>query len=89
MKHDNYALILKELKELKKIAPKTTFGKHLSTIFTDKETWYLSDKSILERIQEYKNIMLLDEEHNISSLEEIIEEGMHLHTIFEEEYDKE
>jgi hypothetical protein len=85
-----YNNILKELKELKKRYPSYTMGKHIATALDEyRDVWGMTDKEFLFAITKYKATMEMDVPHETEDreLQKIINDGMNLHSILDEEED--
>lgn len=87
MKSPNYyQKILKLFHDLKELYPQYTMGRHLSTIIDDYgDVWGASDKDLYNSLNKYSKNLTLDIPHKEEEIERILQEGMHLDTILEEE----
>jgi len=88
MKAEFYRKIINVLLELKKTNPEYNLGKHIATAVdsssTTKDLWGMSDKELYASIKNYQLAIELDD-FNDSELEKILNEGMHLGRILEED----
>ena len=85
-----YSEILKVLVELKAKYPRDNMGKHLSTALDDfGDLWGVSDKEILFALIKHKANMEMDVPHETGQeeLDKIIQEGLNLSNILENEDD--
>ena len=81
-----YEKALATLQTLKSSHPKCTLAKHLATALED-NFWGMTDKELHDALERYKNKLSLDTDHSEDELEQIIKQGMNLHSILEEEED--
>ena len=87
-KTDEYSQILSLLKELHSQYPTQNIGRHLSLALADySDLWSTSDKEILFALEKYETELEIDDLHieDEKYVNKIIEEGMHLETLFENE----
>ena len=87
-KSDEYTQILSLLKELHSQYPTYNIGRHLALALSDySDLWGASDKEILFALEKYETELELDDLHieDEKYVNKIIEEGMHLETLFENE----
>lgn len=83
MKHSTYDKCICLLKDLKKTHPAIPLSVHLATAFSEYEDIsFLSDSKLFKLLQEYENKLEMDNEFDV---EKIIEEGVDLNKLFEEE----
>jgi hypothetical protein len=77
---NHYSSILAHLKELKKLHPTYTLGRHLSTAFDDYgDLWNVSDKELLYALEKYKTCLDHDFHHEeITDVDKIILDGLHI-----------
>ncbi len=82
-----YDQILANLKELKEEFPSYNMGRHLDTALSEyKDVWGMTDKEMLYALKKYKAQLTLDIPHpDESELAKIINDGMHLETILQED----
>jgi hypothetical protein len=84
-----YNNIINTLKELHKLFPNYNIGKHISTAIDGQDMWGMPDKELLSVLIKYKREL---ESNKVPDTDEyemqrIIEDGMHLDSILEEEED--
>lgn len=88
-----YLRSLDLLEKLNKSYPKHSLCKHLSIAFMDyKDLWDVSDKVFFTTLEEYLIELDSDVKHNEEEIEKIINDGLHLNSILEEDeedYDEE
>ena len=84
MKKNYYKECLALLKKLNTSYPNITLGKHLSTSFNEYNIENLSDKAFYENLQDYLSELDSDIQHG-EDIDKIIEGGMNLHKLLEEE----
>jgi hypothetical protein len=87
MRNDYYTQIIGLIKELKQAFPKYNLGRHLSTALDgNADVWGMPDKELLHLLHKYKIELELDIPHsNDQEIDDIIKNGLNLHTMFEEE----
>jgi hypothetical protein len=84
MKPTYYEQILAELLELKKTHPKCSMGRHLATAL-EPNTWNMTDAEVFNALQKYKSRLSIDVFHSDSDIDNIINDGIHLSTILQED----
>lgn len=87
-KTNYYKLILEELQELKKRYPSFSMGRHLATALDEYgDLWGVSDKEIHFAVKKYKAQMEMDVpiEADEKEIDRIIEDGMNLNSILDED----
>jgi hypothetical protein len=81
-----YLRSLTLLEKLNKKYPQHSICKHLSLAFMDyKDLWDVSDKVFFTALEEYLIELESDVKHNDDEIEKIINDGMHLNSILEED----
>lgn len=82
-----YPKVVAILKELNKLFPSYNIGKHLSTATDGQDMWGISDKALYLALVQYKAELETNNspDTNEYELQKILEDGMHLEDIFEEE----
>jgi len=76
---DYYNRILASLTKLKELYPKYNMGRHLATILDDQgDVWGMTDKALLNAVDDYMKALVLDKPHEDQEIEQIINEGLHL-----------
>jgi len=85
-KPTHYLDAIKILEELKVSHPTTTLGQHLSAIVYEYgDVWSVSDKEFLFALQKYKTSLELDFHHSPTDIDDIINDGMNLESILNDE----
>lgn len=83
-----YDKVVDMLAELKKLYPNYTMGQHIATAFSDyPDIWGVTDKEFLFALNKYQTELQLDAAHTVdeSYISKVVEQGMHLETLFDEE----
>jgi len=81
-----YEKIISTLHALKQAHPRCSMAKHLATAL-EENFWGMTDKELHEALERYKNKLALDKDHSEDELEQIIKQGLNLHSILEEDED--
>lgn len=84
MKPTYYEQILGILVELKQSHPKCSMGRHLATAL-EPNTWNMTDAEVFHALDKYKSRLSIDVDHSDSDIDNIIEDGIHLSTILQED----
>lgn len=78
-----YKRIVVGLHKLKEHYPSYSMGRHLSTIIDDcGDIWGTSDKELYNALTTYSKQLAIDSPHKEDDLDTIINDGMHLNTLF-------
>lgn len=78
-----YKRIVVGLHHLKERYPSYSMGKHLSTIIDDcGDIWGTTDKELYNALTTYSKQLAIDVPHEDNDLDTIINEGLHLNTLF-------
>lgn len=82
-----YKKCLKTLEEINRKFPGYNMGKHLVTALDGYDMWSISDKEMLFALDKYSAELEFDIPHTMgnSEIDRIVQEGMHLHSIFDED----
>jgi hypothetical protein len=89
-KQSEFNRIIAVLNEIHRNQPKCNIGKHIATALDGSDLWGMSDKILLEYLTKYKEEQDIDGSHtNEKELDAIINGGMNLDNLFEEEYNGE
>jgi hypothetical protein len=84
MRPTYYEKILGVLVELKETHPKCSMGRHLATAL-EPNTWNMTDAEVFVALQKYKSRLSMDVFHPDSDIDKIINDGIHLSTILQED----
>lgn len=84
MRPTHYEKILGVLVELKESHPKCSMGRHLATAL-EPNTWNMTDAEVLDALQKYKARLSMDVFHSDQDIDNIINDGIHLSTILQED----
>jgi hypothetical protein len=84
MRPTTYEKILGVLVELKESHPKCSMGRHLATAL-EPNTWNMTDTEVLDALQKYKARLSMDVFHSDSDIDNIINDGIHLNSILQED----
>ena len=84
MKASYYNKCLSLLREINRQFPSYNMGKHLSTALDGHDLWGMSDMEMFNALTIYKAELEFDIPHSSDDIDRIVEEGMHLGTILED-----
>ena len=85
-KPNYYRQIIQTLGRLKKAHPTYNMGRHISTALGDYDLWGVTDKEILDALKKYEIELNMDFFHTEEEeLRKIIDNGIHLERMFDEE----
>lgn len=84
MRPTHYEKILGVLVELKESHPKCSMGRHLATAL-EPNTWNMTDAEVLDALQKYKARLSMDVFHSDQDIDNIINDGIHLNSILQED----
>lgn len=84
MKPTYYEKILAVLIELKQSHPKCSMGRHLATAL-EPNTWSMTDAEVYHALEKYKSRLSMDVFHSDSDIDKIINDGIHLKSILQED----
>lgn len=88
-KPNHYREILQTLERLYKSHPSYNIGRHISTATNESDLWGVSDKEFLLLLKKYEVNLDMDGNHNDDELDKIINDGMHLGDIFDNDEEEE
>jgi hypothetical protein len=90
MKRNNYKAIIDVLLELHKDHPSYEMGKHFSIALSEyKDIWNVPDKEILSALKKYQQEISEEADITEDYISQIIQEGMNLDTILDDENEEE
>jgi hypothetical protein len=84
MKTSYYEKTLALLIELKQSHPKCSMGRHLATAL-EPNTWNMTDAEVFHALEKYKSRLSMDVFHSDSDIDKIINDGLHLKSILQED----
>jgi hypothetical protein len=84
MKTSYYEKTLALLIELKRSHPKCSMGRHLATAL-EPNTWNMTDAEVFHALEKYKSRLSMDVFHSDSDIDKIINDGLHLKSILQED----